>query len=109
MSPRSSGRLCCGRSELYDWHSRHSIELPIQRSREVTFGTDISINVINQLQPLAVVNLVEQIKPHANAWPEPQRSQIVAPLKLFVEGAGGNLLALGIQAMILKMLGIPPS
>lgn len=99
----------------------------------VTFGTDNSINVVNQLQPLAVANLVEQIKPHVDSLPEPQRTEIAAPLKLLedeiksgspepskvqgalrsiltiIEGAAGNLIAAGIQAMITKMLGIPPS
>jgi hypothetical protein len=98
----------------------------------VTFGTDNSINVVNQLQPLAIANLVEQIKPHVDSLPEPQRAEIAAPLKLLedeirkgapepsklqggpavhpvVEGAAGNLIAAGIQAMITKMLVIPPS
>jgi len=94
----------------------------------VTFGTDNSVNVVNQLQPLAVANLIEQIKPHVSALPEPQRTQIAARLQLLddeikcgspepsklraalssiltiVEGAAGNLIAAGIQAMIMKML-----
>lgn len=99
----------------------------------VTFGTDYSVNVVNQLQPLAIADLVEQIKPHVGSLPEPVRTEIAAPLKLLedeirggspepsklqetlrsllaiVEGAAGNLVAAGIQAMITKMLGIPPS
>ncbi len=99
----------------------------------VTFGTDNSINVVNQLQTAAVANLVEQIKPHVDSLPEPQRTEIAAPLRLLedeikspspkpsrvqgalrsiltiIEGAAGNLIAAGIQAMITKMLGIPPS
>ncbi len=99
----------------------------------VTFGTDNSVNVVNQFQPLAVANLVEQIKPHVGALPEPLRTEIAAPLKLLedeiksgspepsklqgplrsiltiVEGAAGNLIAAGIQATITKMLGIPQS
>lgn len=94
----------------------------------VTFGTDNSINVVNQLQALAVANLVEQIKPHVGSLPEPQRTEIAAPLKLLedeiksgspesskmqgalrsikaiTEGAVGNLIAAGIQAMVSKML-----
>jgi hypothetical protein len=97
----------------------------------VTFGVDNSINVVNQLQPVAVANLVEQIKPHVDSLPEPQRTEIAAPLKLLedeirtaapepsklqaalrsiltvVEGAGANLIAAGIQALIMKMLGPP--
>jgi hypothetical protein len=38
--------------------------------------------MVNQLQPLAVANLVEQIKPHVGSLPEPQRTEIAAPLKL---------------------------
>jgi len=99
----------------------------------VTFGTDNSVNVVNQLQPFAVANLVEQIKPYVGSLPEPLRTEIAAPLKLLddeikngspepaklrgplrsiltiIEGAAGNLIAAGIQAMITKMLGIPPS
>jgi hypothetical protein len=98
----------------------------------VTFGTDNSINVVNQL-PTALADLVEQIKPHVNSLPEPQRTEIAAPLKLLedeikshspepskvrgalrsilttIEGAAGNLIAAGIQVMITKYLGIPPS
>lgn len=96
----------------------------------VTVGTDNSINVVNQLQPVAVANLVEQIKPHVNSLPEPQRTEITAPLKLLedeirtgspepskmqgalrsiltiIEGAAGNLIAEGMQAMIRRILGI---
>jgi hypothetical protein len=95
----------------------------------VTFGTDKSINVVNRLQPVAVANLVEQIKPHVDSLPEPQRTEIAAPLKLLedeirsgspepskmegalrsirtiVEGAGGGLIAAGIQALIATILG----
>jgi hypothetical protein len=95
----------------------------------VTFGTDNSINVVNPLQPLAVADLVEQIKPQVGSLPEPVRNEIAAPLKLLedeiksgspepsklrgslrsiltiVEGAAGNLIAAGIQAMITNMLG----
>jgi hypothetical protein len=99
----------------------------------VTFGADNSVNVVNQLRPLEVANLIEQMKPYVNSLPEPQRSEVAPPLKLLedeirsgspepskmhralrsilttVEGAGGNLIAAGIQAMIMKMLGVPPS
>jgi hypothetical protein len=95
----------------------------------VTFGTDNSVNVVNQLQPLAVANLIEQIKPYLGSLPAPQRAEIAGPLKLLeneirsgspeplklqgalrsiltiVEGAGGNLIAAGTQAMITRMLG----
>lgn len=94
----------------------------------VTLGTDNSVNIVKQLQPLAVADLVEQIKPHVDSLPEPQRTEIAAPLKLLedeiksgspepsklqgalrsiltiIEGAAGNLIAAGIQAMITKML-----
>ena len=99
----------------------------------LTFGTDDSVNVVNQLQPLAVADLVERIKPHVGSLPEPQRTEIATPLKLLddeirsgspepsklrgllrsistiIEGAAGNLIAATIQGMITKMLGIPPS
>ena len=94
----------------------------------VTFGTDSSVNVVNQLQPLAVADLIEKIRPHVGSLPEPQRTQIVAPLRLLedeirsgapepsklqgalrsiltiVEGAAGNLIAAGMQSMIEKIL-----
>ena len=41
----------------------------------VTFGTDYSVNVVNQLQPLAIADLVEQIKPHVGSLPEPVRTR----------------------------------
>lgn len=93
----------------------------------VTFGTDNSVNVVKSFQPLAVAGLVEQIKTNVNSLPEPQRTDIAAPLKLLedeiksgspepsklhsalrsiltiTEGAAGNLVAAGIQAMITKM------
>jgi hypothetical protein len=99
----------------------------------VTIGTDNSVNVVNELQPLAVANLVDQIKPHVGLLPEPQRTEIAAPLKLLedeirrgspepsklqgllrsiltiTEGAAGNLVAAGIQATITRMLGMPLS
>ncbi|ARQ03251.1 hypothetical protein CAK95_28280 [Pseudorhodoplanes sinuspersici] len=94
----------------------------------VTFGTDNSVNIVNQLQPLAVAQLVEQIKPHVGSLPEPQRTEILVPLKLLedeirscspepsklqvalqsiltiAESAAGNLVAAGIQSMITKLL-----
>ncbi|WP_316976245.1 hypothetical protein [Shumkonia mesophila] len=94
----------------------------------VTFGTDNSINVVNQLRPMEVASLVEQIKPHLDSLPEPQRTEIAAPLRLLedeiksgspepstvqgalrsiqtvLEGAAGNLIAAGILALISKML-----
>ncbi|MBU6444553.1 MAG: hypothetical protein KGR48_11650 [Alphaproteobacteria bacterium] len=97
----------------------------------VTFGTDNSINIVNQFQPSVVANLVEQIRSHVNSLPEPQRTEIAAPLKLLedeskrgspepskvkdalrsilavAEGAAGNLIAAGIQAIITKMVGFP--
>jgi hypothetical protein len=94
----------------------------------VTFGADNSVNIAKRLQPLAVADLVEQIRPHVNSLPEPQRTEIAAPLQLLedeirsgapepsklqgalrsiltiTEGAAGNLVAAGIQAVITKML-----
>ena len=95
----------------------------------VTFGADNSVNVANELQPLAIANLVEQVRPYVASLPEPQRTEIAVPLKLLedeirtgvpesskmgaalrsmltiAEGAAGNLVAIGIQAMIAKILG----
>ena len=48
----------------------------------VTYGTDNSVNMVKRLQPLAVADLVEQIRPHVGSLPEPQRSEIAVPLKL---------------------------
>jgi hypothetical protein len=97
----------------------------------VTFGTDNSVNVATEVQPLAVAEFVNQIKPLVSSLPEPQRTEIVAPLRLLedeirsgspeasrlqgalrsirtiVEGAAGNLIAAGALAMIAKMLGQP--
>lgn len=94
----------------------------------VTFGADNSVNVVNTATPLAVANLMEQIKPYVASLPEPQRTEIAAPLKLLedeirtgspessklqgilrsiltiVEGAAGNLIAAGIQTMVMKLL-----
>ncbi len=94
----------------------------------LTVGIDNSVNIANELQHSAVASFVEQVKSHISSLPEPQRSEIAVPLKLLedeirrgspepsklqaalrsmlaiVENAGGNLLAAGIQAMILRML-----
>ncbi|MGY3137747.1 hypothetical protein ACVWZM_008429 [Bradyrhizobium sp. USDA 4501] len=95
----------------------------------VTFGTDNSTNVVNNnLNPAAVAGVIEQIKPHVASLPEPQRTDIAAPLKLLedeirsgtpdpskmkttlqairtvVEGAAGNLIAAGIGSMIAGLL-----
>ena len=94
----------------------------------VTLGTDNSVNIVKKLQPLAVAELVEQIKPYVGSLPEPQRTEITVPLKLLedeiksgspepsklhgalrsivtiTESAAGNLIAAGIQALITKIL-----
>jgi hypothetical protein len=48
----------------------------------LTLGTDNSVNVSGELQPLAVARLVEQIKPYFSSLPEPQRTEIAVPVKL---------------------------
>jgi hypothetical protein len=95
----------------------------------VTVGTDNSVNIANKVEPLEVTRLLEQIKPHINSLPEPQRTEIAKPLKLLedeiengspnpsrlrgalrsmltvVEGTTGNLIAAGIVSLIVKILG----
>lgn len=82
----------------------------------------------NEIQPLAVAGLVEQIKPHIPALPELQRDQIaealeilqaeissgaadqsklraaLSDMKAITEGAAVNLVAVGIGGMVSQLL-----
>lgn len=94
----------------------------------LTVGTDSSVNIVSQIQPLAVADLLEQIKPHLAGLPEPVKTQIAEPIRIaedeirsgtpdhpklhaalqsarsVAEGAAGNLVAAGIAGMIGRML-----
>ncbi|TAV04553.1 hypothetical protein [Rhizobium ruizarguesonis] len=91
-------------------------------------STDNSTNSAVNVSTLRLAQLLEEVKPHIGNLPEPQRSEIVAPIdllegevrsgklnqskvrtaltsiKTIVEGAAGNLVASGIGALVGNML-----
>lgn len=93
----------------------------------LTVGTDASVNVVIEVQPLAIAGLLDQLRPYVGGLPEPERSQIAKPIRLLedeiksgkpdqsklrtalqsmktiAEGATGNLVAAGIASMIGQM------
>lgn len=95
----------------------------------LTIGTDNSNNVVSEIRPLDVAGLLDQLRPHVADLPEPQRSQIVEPIKALeaeigserpdqsklrallasaksiAEGAAGSLVAAGIAGMIGRIIG----
>lgn len=94
----------------------------------ITVGTDNSINVVYEIQPLEVASFIEQLKPHLAALPEPVHAQLMPQLAILesevrtpkpnqttlrstlqsvrtiVEGAAGNLVAAGILAKLAPLL-----
>lgn len=95
----------------------------------LTIGTDNSVNSNTEISGLQVASLLEQLKPSLAALPEAQRTKIAEPIKLLegeihsgkpdqsklrsglltmksiAEEAAGNLVATGVVAMIVHMLG----
>jgi hypothetical protein len=91
-------------------------------------STDSSTNVNFNVSTLKLAKLLEEVKPYIGNLPEPQRSELVAPIELLeaeirtgspdqskvhsalnsvktiVEGATGNLIASGIGALVGNML-----
>lgn len=91
-------------------------------------STDKSTNTSTSLSTLKVAKLLDEVKPYLASLPEPQRSEIAAPIELLetevrsgspdqtkvqsalvsaktiAEGAAGNLVASGIGALIGNVL-----
>lgn len=91
-------------------------------------STDNSTNTSVNISTMKLAALLEEVKPHIQSLPEPQRTQVIAPVELLeaevrsgrpdqtkvhsaltsiktvVEGAAGNLVASGIGALVGNML-----
>ncbi|MCJ9720798.1 hypothetical protein MOV66_10265 [Agrobacterium sp. SHOUNA12C] len=91
-------------------------------------SVDNSTNTNVNISTLKLAGLLEEVKPHIQSLPEPQRTQVIAPVELLeaevrsgrpdqskvraaltsiktvVEGAAGNLVASGIGALVGNML-----